>query len=329
MKKIIAIFLLLSLTVYAFSSCANVIENSNFKTDGYVLIDGEEIIPEYVMKIGDNSISFAEYRYYYLNEKYELDGGDEQIWDDYPEYVDMLKSYTEDSLIEVYSIRSLAKENGVEPNFEKVSEEIKGYKEGMSANDFKAGLASYHLTEELFEYILQGYELYTSLFDFYFGENGIRSMTDREMTQYLEDNYLHAKHVLIYPNTTMSDEEYNSLLNTVAEKASTVEDFDALIKEYSNDDAMPEYGYYFTEDEMPEEFVTACKSLEEGEISGLVKSSHGYHVIQRLPIETNDLGELKNVVYNQIFTELIDARIESIEVEYAPEYEHITPLTVK
>lgn len=326
MKKLIALLLFVSCVL---TSCAGVIENSNFKTDGYILIDDKETVPEYVMKIGDNSISFAEYRYYYLNEKYELDGGDEKIWTDYPEFVDKLKEYTEASLIEVYSIRSLAAENGVAPNYEQVADEIKGYKEGMSSTDFKSGLASYHLTEELFEYILQGYELYTSLFDHYFGENGTRSMTDREMLQYLEDNYLHAKHILIYPNTTMSDEEYESLLNTVAEKASTTEDFDALVKEYSNDDAMPEYGYYFTEDEMPDEFVTACKELEYGEISGIVKSSHGYHVIQKLPIEEDDLGKLKDVVYNRIFAELIDGRINSIEVEYAPEYEYIAPDTVK
>ena len=91
MKKLIAVVLLILLTFSVLSSCADVIDNSNFKTDGYLLIDGEEVVPEYVMKIGDNSISFAEYRYYYLNEKAELDGGNEKVWEDYPEYLEYIK----------------------------------------------------------------------------------------------------------------------------------------------------------------------------------------------------------------------------------------------
>lgn len=329
MKKLIAGFFILLIAVTTLVSCTKVIDNSNFKTEGYLLVDGEEVVPEYVMKIGDSSISFAEYRYYYLNEKFELDGGDETIWEDYPEYIDTLEKYTRETLVEVYSIRSLAKENGVEPNVKQVSEEIKGFKEGLTSEQFNEGLATYHLTENLYEYILQGYELYKSLFDYYFGENGVKAMTNEEMKSYLEENYIHAKHILIYPNTTMSDEEYLNLLNTVEDKAQNTDDFDALIKEYSDDADMPEYGYYFTAEEMPKEFVEACNSLAEGEISGLVRTSHGYHVIQKLPVDDGDIDVLKDVVYNGIYNEIIEERISSINVEYAPEYEHISPYTVK
>ncbi|MBR6633656.1 MAG: peptidylprolyl isomerase [Clostridia bacterium] len=328
MKKHSIVFLLISLSLLL-TSCSGVVENSNFKTDGYILIDGEETVPEYVMKIGPNSISFAEFRYYYLNQKYELDGGDNNVWKDYPEYVDLLKEYVEDILVEVYSIRALASENGIEPDFEKVSNEIKEYKEGMSSDEYKEGLASYYLTDQLYEYVLQGYELYETLFDYYFGENGELAMTDGEMESYLNDNYTHAKHILVYPNTTMSDEDYEGYLNEILAKAHGGEDFDTLIAEYSDDEAMPSNGYYFTDGEMPEEFVLACDALGEGEISQLVKSSHGYHIIQKLPVETSDLGELKDVVYNQIFTEIVDEKISSIEIEYAPEYDYVSPFTVK
>ncbi len=328
MKKIIASILLVFLA-FSLASCSEVIENENFKTDGYLYVDEEKIVPEYIMKINENSISLAEFRYYYLNQKAELDGGNEKVWTDYPEYVDILKNYVEEILVEIYSIRDLAAENGVTPDYEKVSEEIKEYKEGMSSSEFREGLASYYLSDELYEYVLQGYQLYDSLFEYYFGENGQRAMTDKELEQYLNDNYTHAKHVLIHPNTTMSDSEYEEYLNAALEKAQNTDDFDSVIKEYSKDDAMPSYGYYFTDSEMPEEFVSACNSLTEGEISGLVKSSHGYHIIQKLPIDTADLNELKDVVYNQIFTEIIDAKIESAEIEYAPEYEYVSPYTVK
>ena len=328
MKKIVFVIILL-LTAMFLSSCAGVVENMNFETDGYVIVDGEKIVPEYVIKINDNPISLAEYRYYYLNQKRELDGGDNKVWKDYPEYTDSLRTYVESTLTEVYAIRDLAFENGVEPDYKKVNEQIDEYKEGMSSSDFKKGLKEYHLTKELYEYILQGYELYSSLFDYYFGQNGTKSMSEGELMEYVEENYTHAKHILIYPNTTMSDEDYEKHLSDVLAKAKSGEDFDALIKEFSNDTAMPSIGYYFTKDEMPEEFVDACDSLSEGEISDLVKSSHGYHIIQKLPVDPDDIQSLTDVVYNEIFSQIIDEKILNSQIEYCDEYEYITPTAVK
>ena len=325
-KTVFAFLTALSLLLV---SCAGVIENSNFETEGYVLHDGEKLVPEYIMQIGDNAISLAEYRYYYLNQKFELDGGDDSVWENYPEYIDSLQEYVESTLVEVYAIRSLSKDNGVEPDYEQVKKEISEYKEGLSSSEFKKGLTEYYLTEELYEYILQGYQLYVSLFDYYFGQDGAEALTDERMLEYIENNYTHVKHILIYPNTTMSDEDYEAYLNTVLEKARSGEDFDALIEEYSDDSAMPSYGYYYTDEEMPEEFVLACESLESGEISELVKSSYGYHVIKKLDVDEADLTSLTDVVYNKIFSEIINARIESLEIEYAPEFDYITPYTLK
>lgn len=329
MFKKITFFIFLIAVSLLLISCAGVIENANFETEGYVLHNGEKIVPEYVMKVGDNEISLAEYRYYYLNQKFELDGGDDTIWEDYPDYVDSLKEYVEDTLVEVYAIRSLSKECGVQPDYEQVKKEISEYKKGLSATDFKKGLSEYHLTEELYEYILQGYQLYVSLFDYYFGQDGKEALTDERMMEYIENNYTHVKHILIYPNTTMSDEEYEAHLNTVLNKAKNGEDFDALIAEYNDDAAMPSYGYYFTDGEMPDEFVSACDTLEAGEISELVKSSHGYHIIKKLDVDEADISELTDVVYNKIFSEIITERISSLEVEYAPEFDYITPYTLK
>ena len=328
MKKIMAISLIVFMLV-AFSSCAKVIDNENFQTDGYILIKGEEVVPQYVMKINDNEVSLAEFRYYYLNQKSELDGGYEQVWTDYPEYIDSLTKYVEDTLIEVYSIRTLASKNGVSPDYEKVAEEIKEYKEGLSASEYKKGLAAYYLTDNLYEYILQGYDLYNTLFNYYFGENGERSMTDNEIERYVDDNYTHAKHILINPNTTLSDQDYQARLDKILAEAKATEDFDSLVTLYSDDKLMPSYGYYFTDEEMPEEFVLACDDLEEGEVSDLVKTSHGYHIILKLPVDKKDVPELRDVVYNQIFTELVNAEIESAKIEFAPEYEYVSPTTVK
>lgn len=312
-----------------FNSCAKVIENDNFATEGYILIDGEKVVPEYVLKINDNEISLAEYRYYYLNQKAELDGGDDSVWEDYPEYLEDLNKYVNDTLVEVYAIRSLAKDSNVDPNVEEVASQINEYKKGLSSNEYKKGLKEFHLTDELYEYILQGYQLYSSLFDFYFGEDGEKSMSEKKILEYTRDNYVHLKHIFIYPNTTMSDEEYESYLNNVLKEAKESDDFDSVVDKYSKDTAMPSYGYYFTEEEMPEEFIQVCDELEAGEISGLVKSSYGYHVIKKLDVDKNDIDELTDVVYNELFADIINEKIENTVIEYSPDYYYITPQSLK
>lgn len=329
MKKIISFLLVLVLSFAFLASCSKQIENTDFDTDGYIEVNGKRTVPDYVIKINGNSVSFAEYRYYYLNTKAEIEGGNEKLWKEYPENAARLKSDVEDTLIEMYCIRELAKENGVEPDYELVEKEISNAKKELPTDEFENGLREFYLTEELFEYILQGQSYYKTLFDYYFGSNGKLLMTEEEISQYLGQNFIHVKHILIYPNTTMTETEYEAYLQTVLEKAQSADDFDALIKEYSDDSVMPAYGYYFAEGEMPAEFEDACDLLGIGETSGLVKTANGYHIIKKLPVSSSDSDELKDVVYNHLYDKLISEKIKSVKVEYASAYDDISPYSVK
>jgi len=329
MRKITALLLSFVFALTVLASCSKQIENTAFDTDGYVEVNGKKSVPEYVIKINGNNISFAEYRYYYLNTKSEIEGGNTKIWKEHPENAVRLKNDVEDTLVEMYSIRMLAEENGVEPDYELVDKEISEAKKQLSSDEFEKGLKDYYLTEELYEYILQGQSCYMTLFDHYFGEDGTLTMSEDELEQYLNQNFTHVKHILIYPNTTMSDSEYEAYIQSVLEKVQSSDDFDALIKEFSNDTAMPSYGYYFAEGEMPAEFENACDSLGIGEISGLVKTANGYHIIKKLAVNTSDSEELKDVAYNHMFDSLISKKINSVKVEYASVYDDISPFSVK
>ncbi len=74
-----------------------------------------------------------------------------------------------------------------------------------------------------------------------------------------------------------------ALAEEVLAKAKKGEDFDDLIEEYGEDPGQPEEGYTFGPGEMMEEFEKAAFELELNEISDIVETPYGYHIILRLP----------------------------------------------
>lgn len=135
-----------------------------------------------------------------------------------------------------------------------------------------------------------------------YGMDG-EKMSDEDVLAFAEENgMMAAKHILIttVDTTTMealSDEE-------IAEKHQRAEDllaqlqaetdpaaqealFDTLCAEYTEDTGYEYYpdGYVFVEGQMVTEFEDAVKAMEVGQLSDLVESSYGYHIIMRIAIE--------------------------------------------
>lgn len=118
-----------------------------------------------------------------------------------------------------------------------------------------------------------------------------------EMAQYIADNdLLRAKHILLATKNLstmeeLSDEEKaakkakaEELLARLQESDDPVALFDELMHEHSEDTGLaanPD-GYDFTAGNMVAEFEAATRALGYGEISGIVESSFGYHIILRL-----------------------------------------------
>lgn len=148
-------------------------------------------------------------------------------------------------------------------------------------------------------------------------ENLLESLTDvspadaEEMADYIAANdMLKAKHILLM---TMDPNTREPLGEEVqAEKKAQAEDilarlqaseeplilFDELMFEYSEDSGLltnPD-GYHFTANQMVAEFEQGTRDLAYGEISGIVESVYGYHIILRLdPADealAADLGQL-------------------------------------
>lgn len=130
---------------------------------------------------------------------------------------------------------------------------------------------------------------------------GDKEYTDEDKKEYYKEHYRRAKHILISTkdmatNKDLSKDEQEEAKKKAEEllkKAKSGEDFDALVKEHSQDPGSLTNtdGYIFTDNEMVQEFQDGVDSLQAGEFT-LVKSDYGYHVIERLALdETSELFE--------------------------------------
>ena len=112
---------------------------------------------------------------------------------------------------------------------------------------------------------------------------------DEHKKDYYKDE-VKASHILI---STVDDngkqlseakkKEAKKKAEEVLKKAKSGEEFSELAKEYSDDQGSAENGGdlgYFTKGQMVQPFEEAAFSLKPGEISGIVESQYGYHIIK-------------------------------------------------
>lgn len=100
-------------------------------------------------------------------------------------------------------------------------------------------------------------------------------MTEEEVKRYLDENYVRAKHILFTEK---------KLAEQTLAKIRRGSDFDKLMEQYNEDPGMEQNpdGYLFTKGEMVEEFEKAAFALSVGQVSGVVESDYGYHIIKRV-----------------------------------------------
>lgn len=108
------------------------------------------------------------------------------------------------------------------------------------------------------------------------------SISDEDLLEYYNKNkeslfepeQVHARHILVE-----TEEEANTLLLQLKEGLT---DFSELAKEKSTDSSAPSGGDlgFFARGQMVKEFEDAAFSLEPGEISDVVQTQFGYHIIK-------------------------------------------------
>jgi parvulin-like peptidyl-prolyl isomerase len=101
------------------------------------------------------------------------------------------------------------------------------------------------------------------------------------------------------------------------------EDFASLAKEFSDDPGSKDNGGLYIGVEpggFVKEFEEAVNKLNPGEISGLVKSEYGYHIIKvenKYPVEQYVTGDKKQKKFDELAKQWIDnSKIDKNETVY-------------
>lgn len=101
------------------------------------------------------------------------------------------------------------------------------------------------------------------------------------LKDYASEDYVTALHILV------SDKE---TAKVVLAKAKKGEDFVSLMHQYNEDEAEPDTGYTFGKGEMVEPFEKAAFALKIDQISDIVETDYGYHIIKRVAGITELMG---------------------------------------
>ena len=202
-------------------------------------------------------------------------------------------------------------------------------------------IAQFGFSDQTYQNFMYISQCYQALNDYYFGENGVNTPSDEDIQKYYEDNYITAKHILITTvdpasgETKRTDEEAKKEAQSILDRINAGEDFDTLMNQYSEDTGLSNNpnGYTFTEGQMVDEFYNAAKALQEGEVSGLVKSQYGYHIIKRCELNQDEFENMRDAIIAAVASEkgtagsideMMQQWIDEADIQTTDAYDEIT-----
>lgn len=323
MKKITRILSLLMVSVLMLTACS-----PKLSSDTVVSIDGVEISKEYF----DKTVAKVA-----KDNDFEAVFGD-QIWDmEIEPGVTFSKHFSEQMLEMIIThelvMQKLEKDDpSLIATDEEIEAEYSAYMDIVSKDEEYASFLTEHGIDE--EFIKD--HLRKNLSYRKFASNAVDSVevTDEEIEKYyqehLEDyshNEVRASHILISTlddnGEVLADDQKAQKLELsqeILQKAKAGEDFAALAKEYSEDPGSAVDGGdlgFFPQGVMVAEFNDKAFSMEIGEISDIVETSFGYHIIyltDKLD-EVESLDDVSYMIGEQLKNEAFDKQLQELNAK--------------
>ncbi len=210
-----------------------------------------------------------------------------------------------------------------------------------SEEAFEEEIAKLGMRRETYDRVARSNYLYQNLYQLYNTEGSALYASDEDLAVYAADqNYITADHILLSTKdlTTgeaLTDEqkaEKKALAEEIKQKLDACEGdideltalFQELADQYSEDPGRETYptGYTFTTGSMVQEFEDAAYALSEGEVSEVVESSFGYHILLRLPL---DKSAAADEVREEYFTNFIAEQVDAAAMATSADYDKLDP----
>lgn len=291
---------------------------------------------EYAATVGKSRISADEYTFYLNNVKAQMEGTElssEEDWQtneiEGKKAIELAREKALETAVNNVAYIEVGKALGIKMSSEdkkNIEENKKRFVTQMgSEENYKQFLKTQGIDDGFIKMLCESM-FYSSELTEKIKEEA--PVTDEEISAYFAENeadlnvrYRHAKHILILTKNMTTGEEFseqdseNARLKAeeLLKRVRSGEDFDALAEEFSEDPGLAgnPNGYVFGDGEMMEEFENGTDELAVGE-TGLVKSSIGYHIILRLPLEESDI---KDRTEELILAERLDEKMKLWEEE--------------
>ncbi|MBO5496892.1 MAG: peptidylprolyl isomerase, partial [Oscillospiraceae bacterium] len=320
---------------------------------------------EVVAVLDGKDVTWAEYFYQLQSQIHQTESylstmaayyGLELGWNDVAEgeeetYADITVANAEQMLLPLAAVEGFAEENGIRltPASEAAiadqltADMTTALGEGAEEADFDAYLEGIYMPRSVYDRINRANYLYQDGYTQLYGENGAK-VSDEQAQAYLDESgYLAANHILLMTIDPETGEELSeadiqnkkAVADTLAGELKAIEDHDKLLarfgelkEEYCEDTGKvtnPD-GYVFTPGTMVAEFEESCQALGEYEVSDPVKTSYGYHVILRKPLdidstlrESTDGTPLtaRSLAANMEYGQRVQDYLNGMELHYA------------
>ncbi|MGN1098477.1 MAG: peptidylprolyl isomerase [Clostridia bacterium] len=293
-------------------------EKNNYDETVVATVDGQDItLADFNFAYYENAAQYQQYYQLYMGiedwENQELEG---------KTCGELVRENALEEMKQLIVTQQKAKEYDVLIDDELV-EQVKNQKNSVIENNFGGDeqyqqyLKEYFTSDYAIDKYLQRAAVLTNLFEKLSEDGGECAVSDDEV-EYNDDKYIKANHVLIQISDDVTDEQALAKANEVVSKLNAGEDMAKLIEEYGEDPGMEDQDYYvFEEGEMVDEFYQGAKALKPGEFTQTpVKTSYGYHVIKRYPLENTDekFTELKQSKAQEKFMDMLEGWVEKASV---------------